>query len=161
YDENGEKQISHSFGPIKPIGGINSFYNAVGISWQFNFSINSYLNIGYEQSESKTTTEIYFTDANGDGLIDIVKNGVVYFNRLDNNGNPYFEKDSKTTENMVIVAEPMSVEEPVEEPEFVLPAYDVVKVWEAPVDGTIEIDNFIELTDLSKEATVTIEIKPI
>src|SRR5690606_15807460 len=56
YDENGEKQISHSFGPIKPIGGINSFYNAVGISWQFNFSINSYLNIGYEQSEDRKST---------------------------------------------------------------------------------------------------------
>lgn len=161
YDENGNEVITHSFGERRPITGISHFYNSVGKSDQLNFSFNSYASIGWEKSNSKSTTNVYFTDANGDGLVDIVKNGVVYFNRLNANGDPHFYHDSKETENLVIVAEPMSVEEPEEESEFVLPAYDVVKVWEAPADGTISINNVIELTDTSKEATITIEIKPV
>ncbi len=158
YDENGNEVISHSFGTKRPITGIGNFYYAVGNSEQLNFNVTSkYFSVGWEKTNSKSTTEVYFTDANGDGLIDIVRNGMVYFNRLDTNGNPHFIADSQYSENLVIVAEPLSVEEPVEEPEFVLPAYDVVKVWEAPADGSIKIENTIVLTDLSKEATVTIE----
>ena len=39
-----------------------------------------------------------------------------------------------------------------------MPAFDVVKVWEAPADGTIKINNTIQLTDPSKEALVSIEM---
>jgi len=158
YNENLLEIITHSFGKKRPISGIDTFYKSVGKSEQINFSFNSkYISLGWEKSSSKSTTEIYFTDANGDGLVDIVKNGVVYFNRLDAQGNPYFYPDSQETENMVIVAEPFSVEEPEEETEFVLPVYDVVKVWEAPANGTISIENHIELADPSEEATITVE----
>ena len=44
--------------------------------------------------------------------MDIVRDGVVYFNRLDVNGNPNFIPDSKGTENLVITAAPKTVEGP-------------------------------------------------
>lgn len=102
---------------------------------------------------------MFFTDGNGDGLMDIVRDGVVYFNRLDANGNPSFIPDSQGTENLIITAAPKTIEVPDEynEDEITLPAFDVVKVWEAPADGTIKIDNAIQLTDVNKEATISIE----
>ncbi|MDP4272254.1 MAG: SpvB/TcaC N-terminal domain-containing protein, partial [Bacteroidota bacterium] len=41
------------------------------------------VNAGKDWSEVLTNTPIYFADVNNDGLVDIVFNGVVYFNRKD------------------------------------------------------------------------------
>lgn len=41
-------------------------------------------------SKTKSTTHVYFSDVNGDGLPDIVQDGYVYFNRLVD-GHPTFE----------------------------------------------------------------------
>lgn len=168
YDENNEPEISHSFGIKRPINGINSFYNASGSSKSGNFQITYGIKkvggfLGKDKSESESETNVYFTDGNGDGLIDIVKNGVVYFNHLDANNNPTFTVNSDVTENMVIKAGTMSIDEPDFDgtSEVTIPAYDVVKVWEAPADGNIKIDNNIQLTDNDKEAIVTVEMKSV
>ncbi|UPQ78288.1 hypothetical protein M0M57_11730 [Flavobacterium azooxidireducens] len=158
-NEEGEEVISHSFGLNRMITGIDRFYYSTGKSEQYNFSFNSIFSIGWEKSTSKSTTNIYFTDANGDGLIDIVKNGLVYFNHVESDGALTFIPDSKASENLVIVAAPVSVSEPEEDPEFTLPSYDVVKVWEAPADGVITINNDITLLDSSQSAVVTVEKK--
>ncbi|MBY0486819.1 MAG: hypothetical protein K2P85_06505 [Flavobacteriaceae bacterium] len=161
-----EPIITHSFEAKRPITGIDNFYRAFGRNRSANFQITFGLRrlngfIGWDKSKSNSETDMYFTDGNGDGLMDIVRDGVVYFNRLDANGNPKFIPDSKGTENLVITAEPKTVEVPDEynEDDITLPAFDVVKVWEAPANGTIKIDNAIELTDSSKEAVVTVEVK--
>ncbi|HRZ32036.1 MAG TPA: SpvB/TcaC N-terminal domain-containing protein, partial [Flavobacterium sp.] len=159
FDQQGEEIIGHTFGLSRMITGIDRFYYSTGKSEQYNFSFNSVFSLGWEKSVSKSTTNIYFTDANGDGLIDIVKNGLVYFNHVESNGNLTFIPDSEASENLVIVAAPVSVTEPEEDPEFTLPSYDVVKVWEAPADGVITIDNDITLLDASQSAVVTIEKK--
>ncbi len=162
YNENNEEEITHSFGPKRPIMGIDNFYKANSSSksrnTQVTFGVSSVGGFfGIDKASSDSTTSIYFTDGNGDGLIDIVKNGVVYFNKLDVNGNPNFITESETTENMLIVAEPVTVEEPIED-ELEIPDYDVVKVWEAPADGEIKIINNISIAqDETKEAIVTIE----
>lgn len=156
-DSNGNEVISHGFGISRLVTGIDRFYYSTGKSRQLNFSFNSGLSLGWEKSNSTSTTNIYFTDANGDGLIDIVKNGLVYFNHVNPNGTIEFIPDSKLSENLVIVAEPVTVEEPDDDFEFTLPSYDVVKVWEAPADGLITIENDISLVDPTKTAVVTIE----
>src|SRR5690606_2467664 len=97
-------------------------------------------------------------DVNSDGLVDIVKNGRTFFNRLDQNGNPYFEMESKLTENMLIEAAPVMINIPELEIAIDSPVYDVVKVWEAPTDGKITIYNDI-YKNSDKEAVVTIEMK--
>jgi RHS repeat-associated protein len=165
YNIDNEPQVSHNFGAKRPINGINSFYNAYGSSKSGNFQVTYGIRrvggfLGRDNANSESETNVYFTDGNGDGLMDIVKNGVVYFNHLDVNNNPTFTVSSDVTENMVIKAEPMTIDEPDfdETDEITIPAYDVVKVWEAPADGTVKIDNTIQLTDASKEAVVTVEM---
>ncbi|MEG2070500.1 MAG: hypothetical protein RR034_03910, partial [Bacteroidales bacterium] len=64
-----------------------TFYGA-GVSGAFN------------RNKTKSSTYTYFTDMDGDGLPDIVLDGYVYYNRLDNAGNPFF---SLITSNMVMV----------------------------------------------------------
>jgi len=44
-----------------------------------------------------SSTDVYFSDVNGDGLVDIVYFGCVYFNRLVN-GEPVFNRNSKLSE---------------------------------------------------------------
>lgn len=166
YDENNEPVVTHSFESLKPITGINNFYRAFGRSKSRNFQVTFGYGraggfVGKDKSTNKSETDIYFTDGNGDGLMDIVRDGVVYFNRLDANGNPDFIPDSQGSENLIITAAPMDIEIPEEynEDEIELPAFDVVKVWEAPIDGNIQIENSITLTDPTKESIVSIEMK--
>jgi len=166
YNANNEPVVTHSFELKKPIIGINNFYRAFGRSSSRNFQITFGLKkvggfVGHDKSKNNSETDVFFTDGNGDGLMDIVRDGVVYFNRLDANGNPSFIPDSQGTENLIITAAPKTIEVPDEynEDEITLPAFDVVKVWEAPTDGTIKIENAIQLTDSSKEAVVSVEMK--
>lgn len=164
YDQENEPVVEHSFGPKKRITGMGDFYRSYTSSKSRNFQITGGFSsfggfIGRDKSESRSETDIYFTDGNGDGLPDIVKDGVVYFNMLDVNGNPKFVSNSKDTENMVITAAPREIELPDAESEITYPGYDVVKVWEAPADGAIKISNNISLADISQSATVTIEMQ--
>lgn len=166
YNTNNEPVVTHTFSPKRPIAGITSFFQSNGSTKSKNFQITYGIKkiggfLGKDTAESESSTNVYFTDGNGDGLIDVVKNGVVYFNHLDNNHYPSFTKNSDVTENMVIKAEAMTVDEPEEEEqtEVDIPAYDIVKVWEAPADGTIKIDNAIELMDTTKQSVATVEMK--
>ncbi|MDD3665182.1 MAG: DNRLRE domain-containing protein, partial [Bacteroidales bacterium] len=165
YDENNQPHIHHSFSTNRLITGITNYFKQKGTSSSWNFQATFGMDavggfVGTDHAKSKSENTIYFTDANGDGLIDIVKNGTVFFNRLINNI-PFFEADSKYTENLVITAAGSQISTPPEyyQTEISFPDNDVVKVWEAPADGKIQIENHIELTDHTKSAIVTIEIK--
>ncbi|MXN92343.1 hypothetical protein GR160_14030 [Flavobacterium sp. Sd200] len=163
YDQDNRVQVNHSFGSVHTIQGMDKFYRQEGTSRSTNFSISAGLFgvsafAGLNTARSNSEADIFFTDGNGDGLPDIVRYGRVYFNRLDANGIPFFEADSKLTENMVITAAPKEIEI-VDEEEIEYPKQDVVKVWEAPADGNIKIINDIELTDTNKESMVTVEMK--
>ncbi|WOI22889.1 TIGR02594 family protein [Nonlabens ulvanivorans] len=152
----------HSFEPKKQAIGINEFYRAHGTSRTENIQVtagqgNAGVFLGGDQSRSKSTNDIYFTDANGDGLIDVAKNGVIYFNRLNASGIPTFVRESDGSENLVITAAPATVVIPEEIDEFDFPNLDVVKVWEAPEDSKIRIDNDAILLDLNSSAILTIE----
>ncbi len=165
YDEDNNLKINHSFAQNRRIQGISNFFKQDGTSSSFNFQATFGIGFvggfaGTDRAKSKSENSIYFTDANGDGLIDIVKNGTVFFNRLVNNV-PFFEADSKHTENMVITAAPRDINTPAEyfQNEIEYPDNDAVRVWEAPADGTIKIENHIVLNDTTKNTLVTIEIK--
>jgi RHS repeat-associated protein len=165
YDEHNSPIVSHSFLPNKELVGLSNFYCQKGQSSTNNFQITFGTTgicgfAGIDWTKSKSETNIYFTDANNDGLIDVVKNGTVFFNHLVN-GTPTFEADSKNTENMVITASPKNIGTPPEYNNDTIPYpdNDVVKMWEAPADGTIKIENNIELTDIQKETEVTIEMQ--
>jgi hypothetical protein len=160
-DETGTLVNKHTFLPEKQIVGLsNTFYqksSTKSSNLQTTFGIG-FVGLDYRQSTSHT--KIYFTDANGDGLTDIVMNGVVLFNYLDK-GIPTFINTTLPTENLLIMAEAMEVELPGDDFQetITMPANDVVKIWEAPASGIIQIENDIELLNNSSEALVTIEMK--
>ncbi len=160
YNTAGQATVTHAFGPLKMITGIHEFFHQTGSFSSFNYQFSSSVFAGRDSSTSKSKTDVYFTDANSDGLTDIVRGSKVYFNRLDANGNPDFIADSQGTPNLVITAKAIEIDTPAEylEEDIAPPLQDVVKVWEAPADGTIKITNDIHLGDNTKTAQVSIEM---
>lgn len=171
YDENNQPVIHHEFTsqsfPIK--GDLKNFYYEKGYSWGINGQltygagpISGFAGMDLGKSHSYTENNTFFTDANGDGLIDVSKNGTVFFNRIKD-GNPFFEAKSDNTENLIIIGESRDVNPPPNPitNSVTLPGCDVVKVWEAPADGNIKISNRITTSDPNKETFVTIEYKKL
>jgi RHS repeat-associated protein len=117
----------------------------------------------YSKSETNSTTngstKTYLIDANSDGLMDIVNNGEVWFNRFDVGANTSFmTKHSEYTENMVVKAKAIqtpikwcgdigSVPDPCPgEPEpDPMDVGDVVKVWVAPRDGYVKFTDNVSI----------------
>ncbi len=164
-NENGEEEINHTYSVNLPLNGINNFYLQKGESASFNLQCTFGGNAiggfaGTDVSSNSSESSVYLMDANGDGLIDVVKNGVVWFNHISDQGAPTFTLESDVTENMLITASSALIETPEEflSHDIKVPGHDVVRVWEAPADGAIQIKNDIYLTDVSKEAQVTIEM---
>ncbi|MGF2734656.1 SpvB/TcaC N-terminal domain-containing protein [Marinobacter sp. DUT-1] len=100
-----------------------------------------------------TSSRTYFTDANGDGLIDIAMNGTIYFNRLDD-GKPTFLTHSGDTPNPIeagadidsdglVTFDPQEYEQRIDDN----PLHDTVRVWEAPYDGHIAISGPVALVE--------------
>ena len=104
-------------------------------------------NVGKRRFVSKSNTEIYFTDGNGDGLIDIVKDNQVLFNTgADSNGIIKFVTSSKETPNLLITADSEKFPAVTSQDEITEEgAFDVVRVWVAPKSGTIQISDLIAL----------------
>ncbi len=116
--------------------------------------------VGETTNLSTTTTQIYFSDFNGDGLIDIARNGKVYFNRIEN-GIPHFTVNS--TDSPSEIHRGASVDDAVmdldllelEQQQLIdqAPLHDVVRMWIAPYSGSIKINALAQLiVDNSPEA---------
>ncbi|MDR2223117.1 MAG: hypothetical protein LBE34_10315, partial [Flavobacteriaceae bacterium] len=128
-------------------------------STSFNWGVDlnlKYGNIGYNEERSVNTTRVYFMDFNNDGLVDLVSNGVVYYNRLEN-GIPTFRNTSAGTPSPVAgggnITIPGTSNIPLEEIESQNPLHDIVRVWVAPVKGIISVNhqfNLVEETDPEK-----------
>ena len=107
-------------------------------------------------SKTKTRTKQYFSDINGDGLVDLVSNGKVYFNHieLDAQGNavPTFTLSSADTPSPIIynpdnIDKTIGEVDPEEQAELIKnsPMIDIVRVWVAPKAGTISISGNVAL----------------
>ena len=160
-----------NYGSTISISGIDAFYRGKGTtqnklfeSWAIKFKwpfAKKKYHIGSRRFVSKSYTDVYFTDGNGDGLIDIVKNDQVVFNEgLNNNGYNNFSSSSANTPNMLITADsdiipavPM-IDEITDES-----GYEPIRVWVAPKAGTIKINDelMMEATDSQSYAKYSIE----
>jgi RHS repeat-associated protein len=146
--------------PIK-VSGISSFSasKTKGYSWGLEANIGSIGFIGRDQSSSTTNTHIYFDDFNADGLIDIASGGEkddllkVYFNHLNNNGVPVFSDSSILTPNplyannyidLSILPDPDAEQA---RNDTLFPLHDAVRMWQAPYDGTININAPVNLVE--------------
>lgn len=104
------------------------------------------------QTTNKTT--IYFTEANGDQLPDIVKDGQVYFNHIDTTtGQITFTPTSEGTPSPVFAGVTIS-QDLVDQTELANdrqqaiaqnPLQDVVRMWQAPFSGTINVTAPVQL----------------
>ncbi|WP_347216812.1 SpvB/TcaC N-terminal domain-containing protein, partial [Chryseobacterium sp.] len=152
----------------------------------FNYTETSTSNSGWDMgaivyskseigSSTQGTTKTYLVDANSDGLMDIVNNGQVWFNRFSS-GKSEMTQHSEYTENMVVKAK--AIQKPVREcgdpgqypypcPEEPVKNYvdinDVVKVWIAPRDGYVRFTDTVSVEaskfDRSGSMYYSVEIK--
>ena len=106
--------------------------------------------VGTSYENSKSINSAYFQDVNNDGLVDLVRDGVVYFNHIVNlNGNaiPTFTTSSSDTASPIMgggtIDTSVTAVDPAEQAEAIAnsPLHDVVRVWEAPFAGTIKIES--------------------
>lgn len=154
------------FGEKKLLAGINDFSisKTSGFGWGAEAS-PPFSFIGYENNDIKTKTDVYFEDFNGDGLIDLVNNGVVYFNHINENGDPEFSTSSLLSPNPIsansqmdlsILPDP-AVEQAKLEAQF--PLHDAVRIWQAPYSGRININAPVSLIEDTSPVAVSDELK--
>jgi RHS repeat-associated protein len=130
---------------LRPIHGVNEFLKETSNAHDFGIESNFVVFAGVNYNTSKSKTSIYFADVNGDGLIDIVNNGKVLFNRLDANGDPSYLEESANTPNPLVSEGTLDGDLiTVNEDEVKLlkdrnPLHDVVRVWRAPFDGIVNV----------------------
>ena len=128
----------------------NSFGAKAVVGWNVLTAV-----VGTDKSTTKTKTTQYFSDINGDGLVDLVSNGKVYFNHLefDQSGNavPTFTLSSADTPSPIIYGgkvdtSVMEVSKD-EQAEAIKnsPMEDIVRVWQAPKDGTVSVAGQVSL----------------
>lgn len=111
--------------------------------------------IGTDVSKTKTKTTEYFSDINGDGLVDLVSNGKVYFNHIekDAEGNliPTFTLSSADTPSPIIYSGKIDASvitiDPEEQQQLIAssPMQDIVRVWQAPKSGIVSISGDVSL----------------
>lgn len=142
------------FSDIKPIIGMSEFSqeDSKSSSTSVEVHIESFM-VGVSRSKSTAVGKVYFSDANADGLIDIVVNGTVHFNRLVN-GVPTFTSAHSNTENPVgasapidgdalVSVDPQELEEAIDDH----PLHDTVRFWQAPESGVVEVIAPVALID--------------
>ena len=114
------------------------------------------LGAGKSWSKTRTSTEGYFNDFNGDGLMDVVRGGRVKFNRTESwdiieNSDVEFGNFSHETPNPITPgAIDQSLEtslelESLEELRAEHPQFDHIKAWKAPYTGLISITGIADL----------------
>lgn len=125
--------------------------NSMNVGVEGNFGIY----LGYSYNKSKSVTKVYFSDVNGDGLIDLVRNGQAIFNsnqltstpdyniRLfeDSSGASPNQIEAGTIDNQIItILQPPGEQDQLKQEN---PLHDVVKVWTAPRSGNFTVKQSI------------------
>ncbi|MBO4807105.1 MAG: hypothetical protein J5554_13850, partial [Paludibacteraceae bacterium] len=111
----------------------------------------------FSQSWNESTTDAYFHDFNGDGLVDIAYKGSVYFNCKNENGEPFFSQFSSDSPNKLTDMNTTDIPDlrgitpnvNRDSLEAVLldsfPLHDAVRVWKAPFQGEVSIISDVKL----------------
>ncbi|MFP3591794.1 RHS repeat-associated core domain-containing protein [Chryseobacterium sp. SIMBA_038] len=128
-----------------PLSKTSSYVGSAG----FEFNYKSFA-AGVNVNWTNSNTPVYFSDVNGDGLPDLISYGDVYFSRI-RNGVPEFEPQqengpnvTETTPNAILSGVPaVQIIEPGQTGPQLLG--NIVRMWEAPIDGKIKVTTNAEL----------------
>ncbi len=113
--------------------------------------------VGNNAGNTTTTTQVYYADVNGDGLIDIVDNGAVFFNHregnVENPATPKLTSGSAGTPNPIysgaaasgLTISAQDAKAKRDALNEAHPLHDTVRVWEAPFDGTVAVTGGVKL----------------
>ncbi len=174
-----------TFLPVRNLLNLNSQYSftktktdikgydygaRVKIKFKFLFFPAINLNLGFNRafawSTSKSETSTFLTDANSDGLMDVVQNGQVWFNKRSATNGAEMTPFSDSTENMVIIADELAEhnEPPIDPGNGPPPSVtDVVKFWIAPQNGQIKFTDTVSVENpnnvANAKAVYSVEIR--
>ena len=143
------------FGKSRSILGIGEFSRST--SWSKSLNADAALDfivatpgVSYSKTWENTETPVYLSDFNDDGLVDIAKDGTVWFNRLGADSLPTFAPSTAGTENPIVghgadIGDKFGIDYKAvrDSLEKENPLHDVVRVWRAPFSGTIRIASVV------------------
>ena len=159
------KNLGGMFGDVKiPVeGDVSMLVYSASKSRSETISLNLFgFNKEWTKSKANSSISTYYEDVNADGLIDIVHNGNVLFNRIDPNTQvPTFSKSSLYTPNFIrkeSAVDPAALNA-LPELDNTNALMDVVKVWRAPMAGTINITGQISKQHISLENGIRYSIE--
>lgn len=157
-----------SFGPANTIyknGGTASAFSKT-TSYRLGGGVKAYVRagsdvkagLGADYSYGKSTTKVYLSDINADGLADLVENGKVWFNHLDDEGNMRFVNASTLTPNPIGGDSPadttgIGADNAEEQAALVnsSPMQEIVREWTAPRTGRVSVVNSVRLLNATAE----------
>ena len=119
-------------------------------------------NKSFSNSTTVSESNIFLTDANADGLVDFVKDKIVYFNRIDpNSGLPTFTENSELTPNRIFKEGDVDTGILAPLPDLTIgnDLMDAVKVWIAPKKGKINITGTISKQFVATENGIRYSIE--
>jgi RHS repeat-associated protein len=140
------------------LGSENSSSNAWGLDGHVGFGESMSANGGYSGPRTDTYIPRYFVDINGDGLPDFINDNYFVINKLNANGNPYFEEP--TSEKIMIGDDSCSftVHSGEVNDSVIMFSHDKfgnlvedsinhesVRLWIAPYTGTVHVNAPIQL----------------
>ncbi|WP_159802450.1 SpvB/TcaC N-terminal domain-containing protein, partial [Flavobacterium sp. MK4S-17] len=140
------------FGPLYEVNGISRLTTTKSRTRGSGFDANiKGFGVGKSRSKTRSETDNYFVDFNGDGLPDLISNKKVYFNHGTDSMEINFNTNVNGSENTILsggmdasVVDDLNLPGlPELREEY--PQFDHVKVWKAPYTGTIIITGNAEL----------------
>tara|TARA_R110000850_G_C9994955_1_gene467523 strand:- start:1125 stop:11606 length:10482 start_codon:yes stop_codon:yes gene_type:complete len=155
YNNNGgvyyRPNTGEGFGNLMLVDGATSLDKSISKSHGTGYDANllGLIGVGKSRSKTKTTTNHYFADFNGDGLPDLLSNNRVKFNVTQENSDytlrSFDDNAVNDTENPIVsgAIDPALLEylqlESMDELREQHSQFDHVKVWRAPYKGTVNI----------------------
>jgi RHS repeat-associated protein len=149
YDENS----GDGFLGSSPLPGLSKLTESV--SRTNSTGVDIYIGVkefgvgaGKGWSTTKTDTDFYFNDFNGDGLMDVSQGNRAVFNTAADSYNLGFSNNPNNTKNVIFPGQingtlinniPLPTKEHIRADH---PQFDHVSVWKAPFDGTINVTGF-------------------
>lgn len=150
------------FGAPQSVIGINELSKTTSNSNSFGAQVSYGAFVGYTYNTSKSTTKTYFSDVNGDGLVDLVDDGRVNFNHTLNSSylnQATFSQDNSQTSNPIgsgAISTTITNNVTLETKDQLRdenPQHDIVRIWTAPITGTVNISGTATLSPLAATAT--------